>query len=305
MPPALKVAVIGAGYFGRFHAEKLAAMPATMLTAVVDADLQRAEAVARPLQVPALASHRALEGNVDAVTIAAATSAHFEIARYFLERGVHCFVEKPIATTTAEAATLVGLSAQRRLVLQVGHIQRVLFAALDARSLVERPRFVEAVRAAPYKVRATDVGVVLDLMIHDIDLVLALFDEPVTDVRASGARVVSASEDWCNARITFASGAAASLTASRVSDAIARHLRVFGDTGSAAIDLQGRRAVAIRKGADGTLATEERIARAGDDLAAELAAFLASIREGVPPLASGADGLAALDVATRILAQLV
>jgi predicted dehydrogenase len=127
----------------------------------------------------------------------------------------------------------------------------------------------------------------------------------VTDVSASGGRVVSRSEDWCNARITFASGAAASLTASRVSDAIARQMRVFGAAGSAAIDLQGRRAVAMRKGADGTLATEERIAPAGDDLAAELGGFVASIRDGSPPLASGADGLAALDIATRILAQLI
>ena len=304
MPPALKVAVVGAGYFGRFHAEKLAAIPGVTLVAVADADPARATAVGGPLGAEALASHVMLDGTVDAVTIAAATSAHFEIARFFLERGVHCFVEKPIATTAAEAAALVELAARRQLVLQVGHIQRVLFAALDARALVDRPHFAEAVRVAPYKVRATDVGVVLDLMIHDIDLVLALFGAPVTDVTARGARVMSATEDWCNARLTFAGGAVASLTASRVSDAVQRSIRVFGAAGSAAIDLQARRAVAVRKSADGTLATEERIAPAGDDLAAELAGFAASIRDRVPPLASGADGLAALDVATRIIAQL-
>src|SRR5262249_26983868 len=132
----------------------------------------------------------------------------------------------------------------------------------------------------------------------------ALFGAPVTDVKATGGRVVSASEDWCNARLTFAGGAVASLTASRVSDAIARSMRVFGAAGSATIDLQARRAVAIRKNADGTPATAERVAPAGDDLAAELAGFVASIRDGVPPLASGSDGLAALDVATRIIAQL-
>jgi predicted dehydrogenase len=304
MPPALKVAVVGAGYFGRFHAEKLAAMPGVTLVAVADADAERAAAVAKPLGAAPLASHLPLEGKVDAVTIAAATSAHFAIARFFLERGVHCFVEKPIATTTDEAAALVDLAARRKLVLQVGHIQRVLFAALDARTLVERPRFAEAVRAAPYKARATDVGVVLDLMIHDIDLALALFGEPVSAVAASGGRVVSATEDWCNARLTFASGAVASLTASRVSDALARSMRIFGPAGSATIDLQARRAVAIRRTADGTLAREERSAPGGDDLTAELAGFVASIRDGAPPLASGADGLAALDVATRIIAQL-
>jgi len=304
MPPELKVAVVGAGYFGRFHAEKLAATAGTRLVAVVDSDAPRAAAVAAPLGVEALADHRALEGRVDAVSIAAATSVHFAIARFFLERGVHCFVEKPIATTTDEAAALVDLAARRRLVLQVGHIQRVLFAALDARTLVARPRYLEAVRAAPYKTRATDVGVVLDLMIHDIDLALALLGGPVTGVAATGGRVASASEDWCNARLTFASGAVASLTASRVSDALARSMRIQGPEGSATIDLQARRAVAIRRAADGTLAREERIAPASDDLATELAGFIASIRDGVPPLASGADGLAALDVATRILEQL-
>src|SRR5262249_29416729 len=253
-------------YFGRFHAEKLRAMPSVMLTAVVDTDRQRAASVAQPLGVAAFESHVALKNDVHAVTIAADTSAHFEIARFFLERGVHCFVEKPIAATAAEAATLVELAARRQLVLQVGHIQRVLFAALNARALVERPHFLEAVRAAPYKVRATDVGVVLDLMVHDIDLMLALFGEPVIAVSASGGRVVSATEDWCSARLTFASGAVANLTASRVSDTITRRVRVFGDAGSATIDLQARRAVAIRKRGDGTLSTEERTAPGGDDL---------------------------------------
>jgi predicted dehydrogenase len=304
MSPALKLAVIGAGYFGRFHAEKLAAIPGVALAAVVDAELARAAAVGGPLGALALASHLPLDGKVDAVTIAADTSAHFEIARFFLARGVHCFVEKPIATTNAEAAALIDLATKGGIVLQVGHIQRVLFAALDAHRLVERPRYVEAVRAAPYKVRATDVGVVLDLMIHDIDLALALLGGPVTAIAATGGRVVSASEDWCNARLSFASGAVASLTASRVSDALARTMRILGPAGSATLDLQARRAVAIRKAPDGTLAREERSAAAGDDLAAELAGFVASIRDGTPPLASGADGLAALDVATRILAQL-
>lgn len=304
MPPALNVAVVGAGYFGRFHAEKLAATAGAKLVAVVDSDLPRAAAAAAPLGIEAVGDHRALEGRVDAVSIAAATSVHFAIARFFLERGVHCFVEKPIATTTDEAAALVDLAQRRKLVLQVGHIQRVLFAALEAGSLVASPRHVEAVRAAPYKTRATDVGVVLDLMIHDIDLVLALLGGPVTAVTATGGRVVSTSEDWCNARVTFGSGAVASLTASRVSDALARTMRIHGDAGSATIDLQARRAVAIRRTADGSLAREERNAPAGDDLAAELAGFIASIRDGTPPLASGADGLAALDVATRIIAQI-
>jgi predicted dehydrogenase len=141
-------------------------------------------------------------------------------------------------------------------------------------------------------------------MIHDIDLALALLGGPVTAIAATGGRVVSATEDWCNARLTFAGGAVASLTASRVSDAVARIMRIHGPAGSATLDLQARRAIAIRRSPDGSLTREERSAAAGDDLAAELAGFVASIRDGVPPLASGSDGLAALDVATRIIAQL-
>lgn len=304
MPPApLKVAVIGAGYFGRFHAQKFAALPDVRLVAVADPDLERARAAAAAHGAEACADHRALEGRVDAVSIAAATTVHFPIARFFLERDVHCFVEKPIATTVEEARTLVDLAARQRRILQVGHIQRVLFNALGGRALVRRPRLVEAARVAPYRTRATDVGVVLDLMIHDIDLALAAIDGDVVNVMAAGGAVVSRSEDYCSARLIFAGGEAASLTASRVCPETERTMRIYGPEGQATLDLQRRTAAILRKDG-GTLVRDDRTAEAGDDLASELAGFVASIRTGARPIADGTDGLRALDVATRILAQI-
>lgn len=304
MPPApLKVAVIGAGYFGRFHAQKFAALPDVRLVAIADSDEARARDAAAANGTEATHDYRLLAGRVDAVSIAAATTVHFPIAQFFLDRGVHCFVEKPIGTTVEEARTLVELAAQRQRVLQVGHIQRVLFNALGGRSLVRAPQLIEAVRVAPYRTRATDVGVVLDLMIHDIDLALALIDGEVVDVTATGGAVVSPSEDWCSARLIFAGGQVASLTAGRICPETERTMRIYGPDGQATLDLQRRSAAILRRNGQ-TLVREDRNADAGDDLAGELAGFVASIRTGARPLADGTDGLRALDVAMRVLARI-
>lgn len=305
MPPApLKVAVIGAGYFGRFHAEKLASRNDATLVAVVDADAPRAAEIAGKYGLAPRTDYRDLAGQVDAVTIAAATTAHFAIARHFLERGVHCFVEKPIATNVAEARQLVDLAAEHRRVLQVGHIQRVLFNALGGARAVSAPRLLEAIRVAPYRTRATDVGVVLDLMIHDIDLAFAAFGGEVVSVAATGGRIVSPSEDYCAARLGFSGGQVAHLTASRVSPATERVLRIHGPQGQATLDLQGRSIAVLRRGADGALAREDRSAPPGDDLASELGGFLDCVRNGGRPIADGGDGLRALDVAMRIIDQI-
>lgn len=301
MNRTLRTAVIGAGYFGRFHAQKYAAMDRATLIAIVDADRTRASAVAAETGSEALADHRDLRGRVDAVSIAAPTSLHHELARWCLDQGLHVFVEKPIATTVEEGLDLVERAQARNLVLQVGHIQRVLFRAFDIAHRMPHPRHVELTRIHPYRPRAVDVGVVLDLMIHDIDLALAAMRAPVASVEATVGTLVSKSEDFASARLRFADGRTAQLTASRIASRVEREMRLFAADGVMSVDLQARKAVIARPRA-GDLANEDVTLPPGDDLASELSGFVASIIDGAPPLVSGEDGVAALAVARDILA---
>jgi predicted dehydrogenase len=298
-----RVAVIGTGHFGRYHAQKFAAMPECRLVAVVDVSAERARAAA-PAGVEALADYRALAGKVDAVSVAVPTSQHFEVARWFLERGVHVFLEKPITETVAQAEALIDLAARRRLALQVGHIQRVLLRSLNVAALGVTPRAIQATRAHPYRPRALDVGVVLDLMIHDIDLVLALNQGPIASVVATGGAVLSATEDYAMARLVFADGCAASLTASRVSPAVERTMRLFGPEGSIAVDFQARKATVIRADGGAGVAESTVAAPAGDDLHSELSEFVACVTHDRQPIVDGAAGLRALGVAIDIIAQI-
>ena len=302
----VRTAVIGVGYLGRFHAQKYAALPQSDLVAVVDANQENRDRVAAETGCRAVADYRTVLGEVDAVSIATPTPLHYPIARECLERGVHVLVEKPITTTTEEARSLIEAAARAGRVLQVGHLERFNAAILALAGTLGTPRFVESHRLAPFKERGTDVNVVLDLMIHDIDLIQSLVGSPIVSIDAVGTSVFSAGLDIANARIRYANGCVANTTASRVSMKMERKLRLFQDDAYISIDLQQKVLTVVRKppeGSDvprGQVVIEERSYDQGDALLFEIEAFLQSILEGKPPVVSGEDGLRALETATRI-----
>ena len=305
----VRAAVIGVGYLGRFHAQKYAQLPECELVAVVDARQQAREAVAAEVGARGLDDYRPLLGQVDAVSIVTPTAAHFPIAREFLESGAHVLVEKPITETPAEARELIALAARQRRILQVGHLERFNSAILGAEEHLRAPRFIECHRLAPYKERGTDVSVVLDLMIHDIDIVQTLVGSAIESIDAIGTPVFSEDVDIANARIRFANGCVANATASRVSLKTERKMRVFSDEAYVSMDLQQKIVTVIRKRPGGPAAgqlpvlIEERNFDAGDALKAEIQSFLRCIQQGGPPVVSGEAGLAALETAIQITAQ--
>ena len=302
----VRTAVIGVGYLGRFHAQKYAQLPAADLVAVVDASAEQRDRVAAETGCRAVPDYRDILGEVDAVSIATPTPLHYPIARECLERGIHVLVEKPITTTLEEARSLVETAARTGLILQVGHLERFNAAILALAGTLRTPRFVESHRLAPFKERGTDVNVVLDLMIHDIDLIQSLVGAPIVSIDAVGSSVFSAGLDIANARIRYANGCVANTTASRVSMKMERKLRLFQDDAYISIDLQQKVLTIVRKppaGSDmpkGQVLIEERTYDQGDALKLEIEAFLECIRAGTPPVVTGEDGLRALETATKI-----
>ena len=302
----VRTAVIGVGYLGRFHALKYAALPGAALLAVVDPDREARDRVAAETGCRAVADYRDILGEVDAVSIATPTPLHFQIAGECLERGVHVLVEKPVTETPVQARQLIAAAALRGLVLQVGHLERFNSAILALAGTLGVPRFIESHRLAPFRERGTDVNVVLDLMIHDIDLIQSLVRAPVESIDAVGASVFSSGLDIANARIRYAGGCVAQTTASRVSMKTERKLRLFQDDAYVSIDLQQKVLTIVRKppagavAAPGQMVVEERSYDHGDALKLEIDAFLQSIRERRPPVVTGEDGLRALETAIRI-----
>jgi len=305
----ITAAVIGVGYLGRFHAQKYAQAAQCELLGVVDARQEAREAVAAEVGSRPLADYRQLLGAVEAVSVVTPTPAHYAIARDFLEAGAHVLVEKPITETPEEARELIALAARRGRVLQVGHLERFNSAILAAEPHLRAPRFVECHRLAPYRERGTDVNVVLDLMIHDIDIVQTIVGAPVQTIDAVGTPVFSEDIDIANARITFANGCVVNATASRVSLKTERKMRIFEDDAYLSLDLQQKILTLIRKRRPeeppGPLpvSIEEQSLDPGDALKAEIDSFLACIRDGRPPVVTGEAGLMALETAMRITEQ--
>ncbi|MBV8537152.1 MAG: Gfo/Idh/MocA family oxidoreductase [Alphaproteobacteria bacterium] len=312
MTDRIRTAVIGLGHFGRFHADKYARLAQSQLVGVVDADAARAAESARKLKCEPFTDYRALFGKVDAVSVVVPTQMHHEVALACLKAGIHVLVEKPITETIGQADALIRAAAEQKRVLQVGHLQRFLLQRLGADTAIKNPLYIEAVRIAPYKPRGTDVGVTLDLMIHDIDMVLALVRSPVIAVDAVGAPVVSPTEDIANTRLRFANGCVANITASRVSLKTERKMRIFQRDAYVSIDLHNRKYTLLRKGSGKAwfpglppIDREERSFAEGDDLEAEIQAFLAAIAGGTPPLVTGEDGRRALETAMKVTASLI
>jgi predicted dehydrogenase len=311
MTKKLRAAVIGVGYLGRFHAQKYAALSAAEggveLVGVVDAHPETAQRVAKELGVAAFTDYRELlaGGLVDLVSVASTTESHHAVARDFLAAGVHVLVEKPITVTVEQADELIALADAKHLVLQVGHLERFNPAWLAVRDKIKRPVFIEAHRMAPFKARGIDVSVVLDLMIHDLDLILPLVASPVADLRASGVSVLTDGIDIANARIEFANGCVANLTASRTSTASLRRLRVFQHHEYLSVDF-GERRVGISRKREALIEGEEPIDTEtvqqppGDALLTEILAFIAAVRDGTPPVVSGREGRDALAIALDI-----
>jgi predicted dehydrogenase len=304
----LRAAVIGVGYLGRFHAQKYAAAAGCRLVGVADSHEPARAAVAAELGTQPVADWRDLLGHVDVVSIATPTPLHHPIALAFLGRGAHVLVEKPITVTTAEAEELIEAARAAGRILQVGHLERFNAAVQALDGIVTAPRFIESHRLAPFKARGTDVSVVLDLMIHDIDLIQSIVGAPLESIDAVGSRVFSDDLDIANARLRFASGCVANVTASRVSLKTERKIRLFQDDAYVSADLQQKILTVIRRGAGAVdsdtpqVAIDERSYEQGDALKAEIEAFLHSARTGAAPLVGGAEGLAALHTATRIAA---
>jgi len=302
----VRAAVIGVGYFGSRHVDKLARLPGVKLEYVVDLDLARAEALAGKTGAKAVTDFRAVLGGVDIATVAVPTQAHAEVAGTLLDAGIHVLVEKPLTATLAEADRVVGAAAKQGLVLRVGHLERFNPALLAVRSQIGAPRFIEAHRLAPFKPRGTDVDVVLDLMIHDLDIILSLVAAPVSELRASGAPVLTADIDIANARVEFANGCVANITASRVSAKSMRKLRLFQPDCYLSIDFQDRSVDIARAdphAAGGPIpgvALSRQQYPEGDSLEAELAAFVETVRGRDQPAATGRDARRALELALAI-----
>jgi predicted dehydrogenase len=301
----LKCAVIGAGYLGKFHAEKYAALPDCELSAVVDIDEAAALAVAQKYSAQALTDYRSLLGQVDAVSIVVPTILHYAVAKDFLHAGVHVLVEKPITVTTEEADELITLARNKQLILQVGHLERFNPAVLGL-DQEEKPLFIESHRLSPFNPRANDVSVVLDLMIHDIDIILALVDSEVERIDASGTAVLTQDTDIANARLLFKNGCVANVTASRISMKSERKMRLFRPSSYVSVDFQNRVLTKHRTGKKEMfpgipeIETEESSYESSDALMAEIQHFVNCIKTGENPLVSGEAGKRALATAIRI-----
>lgn len=306
---AVRVGVLGVGHFGRFHALKLAANPGAALVGVHDADPARAAAVAAEAGTAALGAD-ALIAAADAVVVAAPTRAHHALVLAALGAGRAVLVEKPVAATLAEADAMVALAEARGLVLQVGHLERFSAAQRALRAAAGRPLYLEATRTAPFRPRGLDVSVVLDLMIHDLDLVLSLAGAPLEAVEAVGAAVASPHPDIANARLRFANGVSATVTASRVSPRTERRLRTFSTAGALSVDFLARRLTLLRPGQGepaGFLPGYGTAAASWEDhdsLEAEQAGFLDAVARGAPVVVDGRAGRAALDAALRVEAAI-
>ena len=292
----LRVAVIGAGHMGRYHALKFSASEDASLAGVIDADPARAASVAKEAGCPALSE---IPGGVQAAVVSVPTDRHHEVALACLQRGLHVLVEKPIAATVAQADELIAAARTSGVILMVGHVERYnrAFQALCER--MQRPVFVDAERLAGFKQRGAEVDVVLDLMIHDLDLASALARAEVSQITACGFRVLTSEIDIAHARIEFANGCVANLSASRVSQAPVRKLRVFEPGQYVSADLQEASLRYVRQ-RDGAIEQNEEKHPGGDALAAQAAAFVAAVSGRAPLRSSGEEGRRSLELALEI-----
>jgi len=307
----LRAAVIGVGYLGRFHAQKFHANPQVELVGVVDTDCERAAEVAKEVHTAAFTDYREVLPHVDMVSIVVPTRYHYSVAKDCFEAGCHVLLEKPVTQTVAEVDELIRISASRSLIFQVGHLERFNPAVKALTGVLKNPQFIESHRLAPYKPRGTDVDVVLDLMIHDIDILLSMVPYPLKTINSVGVPVLSDEVDIANARLQFENGCVANVTASRASRETLRKMRVFQQDAYISIDFQQREIIVYRKKVGVSLipglpnvSMEQSSFEQGDPLKDEIDAFIVAVRDGTPPVVSGHDGKRALKAAIQISEKL-
>ncbi len=305
-----RVAVIGVGYLGKFHAEKYAGLPQVELVGVVDTDRGRVDEISLKHGVKGYTDYHDILDKVDAVSIAVPTVCHFEVARDFLLHGVSILLEKPITSTLDEAEELIRLARENNAVLQVGHIERFNPVIVALKDLITEPRFIESIRIAPFKPRGTDVNVVIDLMIHDIDIIQNIVRSPIRMINSIGAPVFTPEEDIANARIEFENGCVANVTASRISLKSERRMRVFQPDAYLTCDFQHKKVAVFRKG-EGEMfpgvpnvKMEEKVLEQVDALQEEISSFIECVRTGKCPIVTGEDGKRALETAILISKKL-
>ncbi len=306
----IKVGVIGVGYFGKFHVEKYARSPEVELVGIMDADQPKAEALARQVQTRSFFNYSYLYSRVDAVSIAVPTRLHFQVAGDFLKNGIDVLLEKPIAASVEEAETLIELACQKNLIFQVGHLERFNPAFTFLRKSIKDPRFIESHRLSSFKDRGIDVDVILDLMIHDIDIILNLVESEIKDIHAVGIPVISPRIDIANVRLQFKNGCVANITASRISQKAMRKIRIFQNNAYLSLDLAANK-VALYKKIDkpgtkdeSTIVKGEVKTISGDSLEEEIKSFIESVASRKPPEVSGVEGKDALALAIDIGKQL-
>lgn len=310
MPQKVRCAVVGVGHLGRFHAQKYKALSDhAELIGVSDLNEAQGKKVSEELGVTYYKDYSQLFGKVDAVTIAATTTAHYQIAKSFLTEGIHVHVEKPMTSTSQEGEELVALAERKKVKLQVGHVERFNPALIAARDKLNKPLFIEVHRLAPFKPRGADVDVVLDLMIHDLDVVTSLVGSDLVSVSAVGTQVLTKTNDIANARLEYANGAVANITCSRVSQRAERKFRVFQpnqylsiDFGSGEVNLLTK--VGEFKDNEIPLEAEAWNLEKGDALLSETKSFLDAIQQNKPCVVSGQDGLLALRLAEKIIGDI-
>ncbi len=295
----LRVGVVGVGHIGKNHARLYAEADTAEFTAIYDTDSENATRIAQQYNVRAASSLEEFADLIDAASVATPTNSHFAIAKPLLEKGKHLLIEKPIAEDTAEASQLAELALERKLVLQVGHVERFnpVLSALEAR--LTHPRFIEAHRLSPFPNRSTDIGVVLDLMIHDLEIILHLVRSPVQAVDAVGVPVLSRREDIANARIRFENGCVANITSSRISPERMRKIRVFQEDAYLSLDYQNQTGEIYRKAGGGIERAEVEIEKE-EPLKRQLLAFIECAKTGLQPKVSGFEATAALELAVDI-----
>jgi len=305
MNPKLRVGVVGVGYLGKFHARIYSSLPGVELVGVVDTDAETANKIAAEYRCAAFDRPEDLLGKVDAVSIVVPTVHHLEVARPFLENGVHMLMEKPVAPSYEEGLKLVELAERNKIIFQVGHLERYNAGFMELVKRAGHARFIEATRIGGFTERATDVDVVTDLMIHDLDLVMALVRSPLRDLRATGVSVLTEHVDIANARLEFENGAVANVTASRVSTKKQRRIRVFGKHSYHALDFADQQVDEVLAhpqpgGGRPEIKIEKLNITPTPPLDAELADFVDTVRTRRVPLVDGRTGLEALRVALMV-----
>jgi predicted dehydrogenase len=306
----IRVGVVGVGYFGQFHAEKYANIDGVELVGVVDVDTPRAREIAKRYRTQPFSHHADLFNKVQAVSIAVPTPFHYSMTKDFFLRGIDVLLEKPISNTLKEADELMELAQSKGLILQIGHLERFNGALSGLQGRVRNPWFIEARRLGPFSGRGTEVDVVLDLMVHDIDIILSLVDSKVKELQAVGIPFITHTLDIANARIEFENGCTASLTASRISKEKVRKTRIFQPNGIFSIDYLSQKLSFSKKGGSlgkekiPEMVTEDIPVEKIDLLETEIHSFLQSVRERKNARVSGLDGKRALEVALQIIQKI-